>query len=370
MLNISFNKAFGYFIEISNSNRNLVPVDYIRKQTLVNAERYITPDLKERENAILTAEDKIKELEYNIFNSLREETARFVEQIQSIAYEIAKLDVLSNMAEVAVKNRYIRPELTYNNALSVEDGRHPVIEQLLPPGQFVSNNVELDTSESILMILTGPNMAGKSTFMRQLGLIIIMAQMGSFIPAKSASISICDRIFTRVGAVDDLSTGQSTFMVEMNETANILNNATEKSFILLDEVGRGTSTYDGVSIAWAVAEYIVKDIKAKTIFATHYHELNKLEEKIKGVTNYQVAVQETQDRVIFLHKVVPGGADRSYGIEVARLAGLPGDIINRAKEIMNDIEKRSKIQATLLRKGSDNSEEPKKVKSQLSLFEV
>jgi DNA mismatch repair protein MutS len=368
-LKISFSKTFGYFIEVSHSNRTLVPEDYIRKQTLVNAERYITPELKERENAILTAEDKIKELEYNIFCSLRVETAEFVVTIQNIAYEIARLDVLSNLAGIAVKNRYVRPCLTEGDQLNVEEGRHPVIEQLLPPGQFVSNDVSLNTSDSALIILTGPNMAGKSTFMRQLGLIIIMAQMGSFVPARNAVIGICDRVFTRVGAVDDLSTGQSTFMVEMNETANILNNATEKSFILLDEVGRGTSTFDGVSIAWSVSEYIVREINAKTIFATHYHELNKLEDKISGVKNYQVAVQETQDRVIFLHKVIPGGADRSYGIEVARLAGLPGGVIDRAKEIMSDIEKRSKIQASLLKKSGESQEEQPK-KAQLSIFEV
>ena len=312
----------------------------------------------------------MKELEYNIYCELRDETSKLTELIQSIAYEIARLDVLSNLAEISVNNRYIRPELTESDQIIIHEGRHPVIEQIIPAGQFVSNDVELNTSDSSLMILTGPNMAGKSTFMRQLGLIIIMAQMGSFVPAKYAKISLCDRIFTRVGAVDDLSTGQSTFMVEMNETANILNNATDKSFIILDEVGRGTSTYDGVSIAWAVSEYIAQKIGAKTVFATHYHELNKLEDKISGVKNFQVAVQENPDRVIFLHKVIPGGADRSYGIEVARLAGLPPEVIDQAREIMSDIEKRSKIQATLLRKGSDGNGFKDKVKSQLSFFEV
>lgn len=368
-LKIGFSKTMGYHIEVSHANAHLVPNDYIRKQTLVNAERYITPALKERENAILTAEDKIKELEYNIFVSLRNEAAFFVEQLQSVAFEIARIDVLSNLAEVAVKSRYVRPTLTDGDELIVEEGRHPVIEQLLPPGQFVSNNVSLNTSDSALIILTGPNMSGKSTFMRQLGLIVIMAQMGSFVPARSAVIGICDRVFTRVGAVDDLSTGQSTFLVEMNETANILNNATNKSFILLDEVGRGTSTFDGVSIAWAVSEHIVREINAKTIFATHYHELNKLEDKIAGIINYQVAVQETSDRVIFLHKVIEGGADKSYGIEVARLAGLPTSVINRAKEIMGEIEKRSKIQASLLKKAPVETTDEKKA-SQLSLFEV
>ncbi|RYY00525.1 DNA mismatch repair protein MutS, partial [bacterium] len=369
-LKISFSKSFGYFIEISNSNKNSAPADYIRKQTLVNGERFITPELKERENAILTAEDKMKTLEYNIYCSLRDQTAKFTEVIQNIAYEIARLDVLANFAEISVKNKYVRPTLTDGDEFILEEGRHPVIEQIIPAGQFVSNDAHLNTSDAVLMILTGPNMAGKSTFMRQLGLILIMAQMGCYIPAKSATISLCDRIFTRVGAVDDLSTGQSTFMVEMNETANILNNATSKSFIILDEVGRGTSTYDGVSIAWAVSEYIAKEIGAKTVFATHYHELNKLEDKISGVKNYQVAIKETQDRVIFLHKVIPGGADRSYGIEVARLAGLPSQVINKAKDIMTDIEKRSKIQASLLRKGFDTDEYKNKVKSQMSFFEI
>ncbi len=367
-LKISFSKAFGYFIEITNSNKNLAPANYIRKQTLVNAERFITPELKERENAILTAEDKMKELEHKIYSELRDETSKFTELIQNVAYEVARLDVLSNLSEISVKNKYVRPLLHDGDELIIQEGRHPVIEQIIKAGQFVSNDVELNTSDSALMILTGPNMAGKSTFMRQLGLIIIMAQMGSFVPAKFAKISLCDRIFTRVGAVDDLSTGQSTFMVEMNETANILNNATNKSFIILDEVGRGTSTYDGVSIAWAVSEYIAQNIGAKTVFATHYHELNKLEDKISGAKNFQVAIQETQDRVIFLHKVIRGGADRSYGIEVARLAGLPSEVIDKARDIMADIEKRSKIQATLLRKVSDGN--MSKVKSQMSFFEV
>jgi len=369
-LKISFNKAFGYFIEISNSNRNLVPDSYIRKQTLVNAERYITPELKEKENQILTAEDKLKEIEYNIFCKLREEASQFVKLLQEVAFEIAKIDVLSNFAEIAVKNKYSRPIITDREEIIIKDGRHSVIESILPTGQFVSNDVELNNFDSQLIILTGPNMSGKSTYMRQTALIIVMAQMGSFIPAREASIGICDRIFTRVGAVDDLSTGQSTFMVEMNETANILNNATKKSFVLLDEVGRGTSTFDGVSIAWAVSEYIVQNIKAKTIFATHYHELNKLEEKIEGIKNYQVAVQENQDKVIFLHKVIEGGADRSYGIEVARLAGLPSSVIERSKEIMNDIGKRSRIQASLLKRISKQDKDDLEKTSQLSLFEV
>jgi DNA mismatch repair protein MutS len=367
-LKISFSKNFGYFIEITNANKHLAPERYIRKQTLVNAERFITPELKERENAILNAEEKIKQLEYKVFCDLRDEISKYVNLLQQISYEVARLDVLSNLAEIAVKNKYVRPELSDGEELLIDEGRHPVIEQLIPAGQFVSNNIDLNTTDSNLIILTGPNMAGKSTFMRQVALIIILAQMGSFIPANSATIGICDRIFTRVGAVDDLSTGQSTFMVEMNETANILNNATQKSFIILDEVGRGTSTFDGVSIAWSVSEYITKRIKAKTIFATHYHELNKLEEKIEGVKNYQVAVQETQDRVIFLHKVIEGGADRSYGIEVARLAGLPSEVIERSKELMGEIEKRSRIQAGILKKTPDNNDESKK-KSQLSFFD-
>ncbi|MFN8673392.1 MAG: DNA mismatch repair protein MutS [Candidatus Sericytochromatia bacterium] len=366
-LKVAFNKNFGYFIEITNANKHLVPTEYIRKQTLSNNERYITPELKEKENFILKSEEKIKEIEYNIFCKLREEVSNFTEIIQKTAYEIAKLDIFSNFAELALKNKYVRPEIIDKNEIIIKGGRHPVIEQILPSGEFVPNDLYLNNKDSIMMILTGPNMAGKSTFMRQTALIILLAQMGCFVPADKVITGIFDRIFTRVGAVDDLSTGQSTFMVEMNETANILNNATENSFILLDEVGRGTSTYDGVSIAWSVSEYIVKEIKAKTIFATHYHELNKLEDKIEGVKNYQVSVQETTDKVIFLHKVVTGGADRSYGVEVARLAGLPQDVIKRAKEIQLDIEKRSKIQASLLKKTPDGINE---VKSQLSMFEI
>jgi len=367
-LKVSFNKNFGYFIEITNSNKHLVPKDYIRKQTLSNNERFITPELKEKETFILKSEEKIKEMEYNIFCALRDEVGLLTEIIQKISFEIAKLDVFSNFAELALKNRYVRPVFTDENEIVIEEGRHPVIEQILPSGEFIANDIYLNTNDSILMILTGPNMAGKSTFMRQSALIIILAQIGCFVPANYAKISICDRIFTRVGAIDDLSTGQSTFMVEMNETANILNNATNKSFILLDEVGRGTSTFDGVSIAWAVSEYITQEIKAKTIFATHYHELNKLEEKIQGVKNYQVAIQETAEKVIFLHKVIKGGTDRSYGIEVARLAGLPQAVINRARDIQTDIEKRSRIQASLLKKVSDQNIVEKK--SQLSLFEI
>lgn len=367
-LKVAFNRNFGYFIEITNSYKNLVPKEYIRKQTLSNNERYITPELKEKENFILKAEEKIKDLEYSIFCNLRDESGKFTPVLQKISYEIARLDVITNFAEVAIKNKYYRPTMTNDNKIIVKDGRHPVIEQILPSGEFVSNDAFLDNKDSIVIILTGPNMAGKSTFMRQLALIVIMAQMGCYVPAKQAFISICDRVFTRVGAVDDLSTGQSTFMVEMNETANILNNATDKSLILLDEVGRGTSTFDGVSIAWSVSEYIAKEIKAKTVFATHYHELNKLEERIDGIKNYQVSVQETADRVIFLHKVIAGGADRSYGIEVARLAGLPQFVINRAKDIQSEIEKRSKIQVSLLKKSTENLIPEKK--AQLSFFEI
>lgn len=366
-LKISFNKAFGYFIEVSNSNKNLVPDYYIRKQTLVNAERYITPELKEKEELILTAEEKIKEIEYNIFCELRNYVGTFTNKIQLIASEIAKLDVFSSFAQTSIDNNYTRPILTNTGELIIEEGRHPVIEKIIPKGEFVSNSVYLNNNDTKLIILTGPNMAGKSTFMRQIALIILMAQIGIFVPAKKSIISICDRIFTRVGAIDDISTGQSTFMVEMNETANILNNATDKSFILLDEVGRGTSTFDGVSIAWAVSEYIVKHIGAKTIFATHYHELNKMEETLEGVKNFQVAVKETSDKIIFLHKVIPGYADKSYGVEVARLAGLPKYVINRARDIILDIEKRSKIQASLLKK-SENKIENKV--NQLSIFGV
>lgn len=366
-LKVSYNKAFGYFIEITHANSELVPDDYIRKQTLTNAERYITPALKEKEAAVLNADEQIKQLEYQLFVTLRGRVQVHTARLQEIARQVATLDVLGALAEVAIQNGYVRPRLNSDGALRIRAGRHPVIEKTLAAGRFVPNDVGFDQHDQRLIILTGPNMSGKSSYMRQTGLIVLMAQMGSFIPAESAEIGVTDRIFTRVGAVDDIATGQSTFMVEMMETSNILHHATRRSLILLDEIGRGTSTFDGVSIAWSVSEYIAREIGARTLFATHYHELNRLAEMVPGVQNYQVSVQENADGIVFLHRVVPGGADRSYGIEVARLAGLPAKVLGRARELLNDIEKRSRIQAGLVRKARlEAPEGPEAI--QLSLF--
>ncbi|MBD2561444.1 MULTISPECIES: DNA mismatch repair protein MutS [Nostoc] len=348
-LKVGFNKTFGYYISISRSKSDQVPANYIRKQTLTNEERYITPDLKEREARILTARDDLNQLEYEIFTSLREEVAQEAEVIRNLSRAVAAADVLCGLAELAVHQGYCRPEMLPGREINIVDGRHPVVEQSLPAGFFVPNSTQLGSSEEEisplpdLIILTGPNASGKSCYLRQVGLIQLMAQIGSFVPARFAKLGICDRIFTRVGAVDDLATGQSTFMVEMNETANILNHATSRSLVLLDEIGRGTATFDGLSIAWAVAEYIAVDIRARTIFATHYHELNELASILPNVANYQVTVKELPDQIIFLHQVQPGGADKSYGIEAGRLAGLPAVVIQRAKQVMGQIEKHSKI---------------------------
>ena len=357
-LKVGFNKTFGYYISISRSKSDQVPDNYIRKQTLTNEERYITPDLKEREARILTARDDLNQLEYQIFNALRDEVGNQAEIIRNVSRAVAAADVLSGLAELAAHQGYSRPEMLTGREIEVIDGRHPVVEQSLPSGFFVPNSTRLGDKETNyratedteglslypdLVILTGPNASGKSCYLRQVGLIQLMAQVGSFVPARSARLGICDRIFTRVGAVDDLATGQSTFMVEMNETANILNHATLKSLVLLDEIGRGTATFDGLSIAWAVAEYLAVDIKSRTIFATHYHELNELATIISNVANYQVTVKELPDQIIFLHQVQPGGADKSYGIEAGRLAGLPPVVIQRAKQVMTQIEKHSKI---------------------------
>ncbi|MEH2286859.1 DNA mismatch repair protein MutS [Nostoc sp.] len=361
-LKVGFNKTFGYYISISRTKADLVPANYIRKQTLTNEERYITPDLKEREARILTARDDLNQLEYEIFTALREEVAQEAEVIRNLSRAVAAADVLCGLAELAVHQGYCRPEMLPGREINIVDGRHPVVEQSLPAGFFVPNSTQLgqeslaDDQEQItndqekitndspdLIILTGPNASGKSCYLRQVGLIQLMAQIGSFVPARFARLGICDRIFTRVGAVDDLATGQSTFMVEMNETANILNHATSRSLVLLDEIGRGTATFDGLSIAWAVAEYIAVDIRSRTIFATHYHELNELASIIPNVANYQVTVKELPDQIIFLHQVQPGGADKSYGIEAGRLAGLPAVVIQRAKQVMGQIEKHSKI---------------------------
>lgn len=340
-LKVGYNKVFGYYIEITNANRSLIPDGrYIRKQTLANAERYITPELKDMEEKILGAEEKLINLEYDLFIAIRDEVEKHTDRMKETARLIAELDCLVSLSTVALENNYCKPVITEDGKIQIHEGRHPVIEKMIPISTFVSNDTCIDTNEQALLLITGPNMAGKSTYMRQVALITLMAQIGSFIPAKSASISICDRIFTRIGASDDLSAGKSTFMVEMWEVSNILNNATNKSLVLLDEVGRGTSTYDGLSIAWAVIEYICNssNIRCKTLFATHYHELTKLEGNIRGVVNYSVAVKEVGHEIVFLRKIVKGGADQSYGIEVAKLAGLPSSVITRAKEILSSLE--------------------------------
>ncbi len=339
-LKVGYNKVFGYYIEVTNPNLHLVPQDYIRKQTLTNAERFITPDLKEWEAKILNAHERIVEIEYEIFLKVRLQIIEEVKRIQKVANAIALLDVLVSLAQTAVENDYVLPEVNDSRSIFIKDGRHPVVERLLSGERFVPNDTSVnDTTEQIL-IITGPNMAGKSTYIRQVALIVLMAQIGSFIPAAEASIGIVDRIFTRVGASDELAKGQSTFMVEMIETANILNNATPKSLIILDEVGRGTSTFDGVSIAWAVAEYIHNNpqSQARTLFATHYHELTELEFSLERIKNYNIAVKEWNDKIIFLRKIVKGGTDRSYGIHVAQLAGLPQEVITRATEILSSLE--------------------------------
>lgn len=343
-LKVGYNKAFGYYLSIPRSKASQAPPDYIRKQTLVNEERYITPELKERETRILTSKDDLNRLEYDIFVELRNEVAQRAQQIRMIAANIAAVDVLSSLAEVAIYQGYCCPDIAPGRTIEIVDGRHPVVEKILSTGFFVPNSTYLGGQLSPdLIILTGPNASGKSCYLRQVGLIQLLAQIGSFVPARSAKLSICDRIFTRVGAVDDLATGQSTFMVEMNETANILNHASDRSLVLLDEIGRGTATFDGLSIAWSVAEYLVRDIQCRTIFATHYHEMNELASILPKVANYQVTVQEFPNEIVFLHLVRPGGADRSYGIEAGRLAGLPQSVISRAKEVLSQIEKHSKI---------------------------
>jgi DNA mismatch repair protein MutS len=353
-LKVGYNKTFGYYLTLPRSKAEQAPENYLRKQTLVNEERYITPELKERETRILTAQDDLNQLEYEIFTEVRSKMAEKAQAIRDIAKAVAALDVLSGLAEVAVYQGYCCPEIVEGRLLRIEEGRHPVVEQSLSAGFFVPNSTDLGDlngqSHPDLIILTGPNASGKSCYLRQVGLIQLLAQTGSFVPAKSAQLAVCDRIFTRVGAVDDLATGQSTFMVEMNETANILNHATPRSLILLDEIGRGTATFDGLSIAWAVAEYLAMEIQARTIFATHYHELNELASILDNVANYQVTVKELPNEIVFLHQVQPGGADKSYGIEAGRLAGLPSSVIRRAKQVMGQIEKHSKI-AMGLRQG-------------------
>ena len=337
-LKVRFNSVFGYFIEITKSNLGSVPAHYTRKQTTVGGERFITPELKEVEAKILGADERARNLEYSLFQKLRDETLTELGPLQKTAAAIAVVDAICSLAETARLFHYCRPQLDNSLRLTICDGRHPVLDQNLVEEKFVPNDAELDGEKLRLAIITGPNMAGKSTYIRQVALIVLMAQIGSFVPARSAEIGLVDRIFTRVGASDDLSRGQSTFMVEMNETANIVNNATERSLIILDEIGRGTSTFDGLSIAWSVGEFLHDKIKARTLFATHYHELTKLAIERKGVVNFNVAVREWNEQIIFLRKIVPGGADKSYGIQVARLAGLPREILDRAKDILAHLE--------------------------------
>ena len=338
-LRIRYNKVFGYYLEVTNSFKDLVPDYYTRKQTLANAERYIIPELKELEDTILGAEDKLCALEYELYCEVRNTIAAELTRIQRTAKAVAKLDVIASLALVAERNNYVRPKINEKGVIDIRDGRHPVVEKMIPNDMFIANDTYLDDKKQRISIITGPNMAGKSTYMRQAALIVLMAQLGSFVPAASANIGLVDRIFTRVGASDDLASGQSTFMVEMNEVANILRNATSKSLLILDEIGRGTSTFDGLSIAWAVVEYISnsKLLGAKTLFATHYHELTELEGKISNVNNYCIAVKEKGDDIVFLRKIVKGGADKSYGIQVAKLAGVPDPVINRAKEIVEEL---------------------------------
>jgi DNA mismatch repair protein MutS len=336
---VKYNKVFGYYLEVSNSYKDMVPEDYIRKQTLANAERFYTPELKELENTILGSEDKLNHLENVMFTELVRLLSDNVSRIQKTAKAIAACDVLCSLSYVAQKQGYVRPVMNTEGRIHIEEGRHPVVEMMIPSGSFVSNDTVLDDLDNRIAIITGPNMAGKSTYMRQTALIVLMAQIGSFVPAKKADIGLVDRIFTRIGASDDLGSGQSTFMVEMTEVANILRSATSRSLLILDEIGRGTSTFDGLSIAWAVIEYVAdrRIIGAKTLFATHYHELTELEGKIDGVNNYCIAVREKGDGIVFLRKIVKGGADKSYGVQVARLAGVPEAVLSRAGQLLDEL---------------------------------
>ena len=377
-LKIKYNKVFGYYLEVTNSFLTQVPDDYIRKQTLSNAERYTMPKLKEMEDTILNAEDKLYGLEYDLFCEIRDALCDNMQRIQKTAKAIANLDVFASLAYVAERNHYVRPKLNKKGIIDIKDGRHPVVEKMIPNDMFISNDTFLDSDKHMISIITGPNMAGKSTYMRQTALITLMAQVGSFVPAKNAKIGIVDRIFTRVGASDDLASGQSTFMVEMNEVANILRNATSNSLLILDEIGRGTSTFDGLSIAWAVVEHISNKrlLGAKTLFATHYHELTELEGKLPCVNNYCIAVKEKGDDIVFLRKIVKGGADKSYGIQVAKLAGVPDMVIDRAKEIveqLSDNDITEKVQSIQI----DGAKGKSKVKkydqvdlAQMSLFDT
>ena len=373
-LKVGFNKVFGYYIEISKANYGSIPEGrYIRKQTLANAERFITPELKEIEEKLLGASEKLCSLEYDIFLNIRNEVENHIDRLKTTAKIIAELDCISNLAFVALENDFIKPEINEDGETKIENGRHPVVEKVIPKGEFIPNDTIINKDDNQLLIITGPNMAGKSTYMRQVAIITLMCQIGSFVPASKANISVVDKIFTRIGASDDLAGGKSTFMVEMWEVSNILKNATENSLVLLDEVGRGTSTYDGLSIAWSVIEYICKNknLRCKTLFATHYHELTKLEGEIHGVRNYSVAVKEVDNNIIFLRKIIEGGADQSYGIEVAKLAGIPDEVINRAKEILEKLEmESSKDNLDLALKEVNASKEEMKEASITSSYEV
>jgi DNA mismatch repair protein MutS len=370
-LKVNFNKVFGYYIEISNANKDKIPLDYVRKQTLVNHERYITPELKSYEDKILNAEEKTYDLESQLFNEIRLIIADEAESIQQNARLIAMIDCFVSLAECAVQYNYVKPEIDDGDVINIVEGRHPVVERILPPGEkYAPNNCLLNNTKDQIIILTGPNMAGKSVYLRQIGLIVLLAQIGSFVPAKSAHIGIVDRIFTRVGASDNITAGESTFLVEMQEAANIINNATSRSLIILDEIGRGTSTFDGISIAWAITEYLHENpvIAAKTLFATHYHELNEMAELFPRIRNFKVEVREYDDKVIFLHKVSPGSADHSYGIQVAQMAGLPIFITNRAKEILQNLESKEltpyEVKKEKLKKMKQETD------NQISLFEI
>lgn len=366
-LKVSFNNVFGYYIEVRNTHKDKVPEDWIRKQTLVSAERYITEELKEYENQILGAEEKIIALETALFNDLIEYLLPCLDEMQKTAALIAKMDVLSNFAEIAYNNHYVRPQMIVGSDLIIEDGRHPVIEKQLPPGEsYIANSVSLLPGEQQIIMITGPNMSGKSALLRQTALIVLMAQMGSFVPAKNAKIGIVDKIFTRVGASDNISSGESTFMVEMNETASILNNLSENSLILLDEIGRGTSTYDGISIAWAISEFLHEHrFRPKTLFATHYHELNEMTKSFKRIKNYNVSVKESNNNILFLRKLVPGGSEHSFGIHVAKMAGMPGTVLKRANEVLKTLES-----SHVNEKISDKTRKITEENIQLSFFQL
>jgi DNA mismatch repair protein MutS len=339
-LKVGFNKVFGYYIEITHTHSQKIPADYQRKQTLKNAERYITPELKEYEEKVLSAEEKIHQREYELFVGLRDQVAAQTHRLLQTGEVLAILDVLAALAELASSRNYCRPQLSDAPIIEITEGRHPVLDQTLPTGTFVPNDAVLGSEAGMLLLITGPNMAGKSVYIRQVALLTLMAHIGSFVPARQARIGLCDRIFTRVGASDELNRAQSTFMVEMTEAANILNNATERSLVILDEIGRGTSTYDGISIAWSIAEYLHNQVGCRTLFATHYHELAQLADKLPRLRNCNVLVQESGDGIVFLHRIAPGSADRSYGIHVAQLAGVPEEVLERAREVLHELEGR------------------------------